>query len=213
MHLNLLDYLFIGIILLSAWAGYRQGLVDAIGGLLGTLGGLILAVLYREELAFYLDKHYGFTQALGDLLAERMPTPVYSPEWGAIGKGLGLPEILVDPTAFLAQLLLLLLCFLLILFTSSFIIKMVFAAFNRLLSCGGLDWLNRLLGLLLVTAKNLIIMIFLTGLLYPAINLAARMGSVWAVSINNSLSMSLLASWFLELFTCGKALLGVAALC
>ncbi|MDD2511499.1 MAG: CvpA family protein [Syntrophomonas sp.] len=209
MQLNLLDYFFIAILILSAWAGYRQGLMDAIGGLLGTLGGLVVAILYREELAFYLDQHYGLIGILGDFLAARMPALAWSPEWGSVMKGLGLPQVLVDPTAFLAQLLLLAASFFLILLVVSVIIKIVFGAMNALLAYGGLDGVNRWLGLLLVMLKNIIIMTLLIGLLYPAINLAARMGSSWAVSISRSFAMSWLAPWFLEMFSYGKVLLGI----
>lgn len=209
MHLNLLDYLFIGIMLLSAWAGYRQGLMNAIGGLLGILGGLVLAIQYRGELAFYLDKQYSIISLLNTFLAERMPAPFCYLEWGAMGRGLGLPEILIDPMASLAQLLLSLLCFLLIFISSSFVIKLLFAALNRWLSCQGWDYFNRFSGLFLVSSKNLIIIVLLTGMLYPAINLAARMGSAWAITMDRSLNMSFFLPWFLGAFACARAWLGI----
>ncbi len=184
-------------------------MMAALGGLLGVLVGIVLAFLYREELAFYLDKHYGFGLVLEDFLAQRLPAPVCAPEWGATGRILGLPEAFVAPAAFLGDILLSLLCFLLIFFIANLIVKLLFVMLDRLLSGIGLDWLNCTLGMLLVATKNIIIMIIALGLLYPAVDLAACLGLPWAGSIKESLGMSYLAVCFLDVFNYGKGLLGM----
>lgn len=56
--MNIIDVLIIGIVLLGVLQGYRRGLLSGIAGLIGTLGGFVLASLKYEAVLGWAEKHF-----------------------------------------------------------------------------------------------------------------------------------------------------------
>ena len=154
MQLSILDYAIIAILLLSALAGFRRGLFNVIGGLMGTLIGLLAAILYHRELALYLEEQFGFSTWLAGVFQEKLPLPALNP--GLI-KALDFPAGLADPALYLATSLVIAISFLLILLLGSRLVQLLCELLEGILAHGILSGVNRGLGMGLLVLKNLLI--------------------------------------------------------
>ncbi|MDD2373669.1 MAG: CvpA family protein [Syntrophomonadaceae bacterium] len=206
MQLNVLDYAIIAILLLSAWAGLRRGLFNIIGGLMGTLIGLLAAVVFHRELALYLEKHFALSTWLAGIFHEKLPLPALSP---GLVKVLGYPAELADPAFYLATSLVIAISFLLILLLGSKLIQLLCKLLEGLLAHGILSGVNRGLGMGLLLLKNLLIMVVLAGVLLAPLELGARMGLPAALISTQYMHDSFLVEHLLNIFDHLKALLEI----
>ena len=211
MHFNLLDYIIIAILLLSALNGLRQGFIDALGGMLSTVLALVVAVLYFEDCALYLEQNMGISTFLTTFIKQKVPVLALSLDQSMLGQGLFALPGLTDPANYLAGLLVTAIAFLLLFTVVSVVLRLIFAALNSLFSLGLLGGVNRVLGMVLVFTKNLLIMILLVGIAYQPIYLAARMGLNWAGVVSGYMVNSSLAVLFMNAFIIIKTMVGITA--
>ncbi len=211
MHFNLLDYIIIAILFLSAITGFRQGFIEALGGMLSTVLALLAAILCYDQLALYLEQNFGLSTILANFIKQKLPILTLSMDQNMLVQGLLAIPLLTDPAHYLARLLLAAAGFLLVFVLASFVLKLIFAALNSFLSWGLLGGLNRIAGMTLVLIKNLLIMAILFGVSYQPIDLAARMGWSWAGTAMGYMSNSILIASFMDVFMLIKELVGIAA--
>ncbi|MGS0765934.1 CvpA family protein [Syntrophomonas curvata] len=203
MQLNVLDYLIIAVLLLSALAGLRKGLFNVVGGLAGVLIGLLAAIAFHRELTQYLEKTLGVNTLLVGFLREKLPLPVLDP--GLI-KVLGYAPQWADPASYLATTLFTALSFLLILLLGSKLVQAICQLLDSLFAHGILSGVNRSLGMGLLLLKNLVILAVLAGILLSPLELAAQMGMSGAFFVTQYMHNSLLLEPLLKLFTHLKSL-------
>lgn len=211
VQLNALDYIIAGILALSALAGLRQGLVQALGGLVGLLLAIAVAVIYSDDVALYLDYRLGLITWLEDFLIGRIPLTASSIPFHLSFRYPIKIEQFPSLAALLAYLSVVLGCFLFIVTIGSKLLQLVFKGFNNLLSWGILGWLNSVLGMNLVVAKNLLIIAILLSLLQAPVELAARMGLKAGVVGWEYLNSSLAVEKFSGLFWLLRDIMGVSA--
>lgn len=204
MPLNILDYLIIAVLLLSALAGLRKGLVNVVGGLMGILIGLLAAFSFYRELAQYLENAFGINTLLAGFLRDKLPLPAF--DRGLI-EALGYAPGLADPASYLATTVLTALSFLLILLLGSKLVQIICQLLDSLFAQGILAGVNRSLGMGLLLLKNLVIIAILAGILLPPLELGAQMGMSGALLITQYMHNSLLLEPLLKLFAYLKSLL------
>jgi uncharacterized membrane protein required for colicin V production len=197
MQLNVLDYLIIAVLLLSALAGLRKGLFNVVGGLAGVLIGLLAAIVFHRELAQYLEKAFGVNTLLVDFLRDKLPLPALNP--GLIEVWGHAPQW-ADPASYLATALLTGLSFLLILLLGSKLVQAICQLMDGLFAHGILAGVNRSLGMGLLLLKNLVILAILAGILLPPLEVAAQMGMSGALLVTQYMHKSLLLEPLLRLF-------------
>lgn len=211
MHFNLLDYIIIGILLLSMLTGLRQGLVNALGGILSSLLALLLAFVYYNDCALLAEKSFGLTGIISEFIRQKVPILTISPNSGILGHGLFELPLINDPASYIAQLVVPALSFLFLFVISSLLLKLVFEALNSLFSFGVLGWVNRVLGMALVLLKNMLIMTLLTGVLSPLVYMAARIGWAWGITASGYMANSLLLARLMAVFVFIKTAAGINA--
>lgn len=205
MQLNVLDYAIIAILLLSALAGLKRGLFNIIGGLMGTIIGLLAAVIFHRELALYLEKNFGLSSWLAAFFDEKLPLPALHP---GLVQALDFPAGLADPALYLATSLVTAIAFLLILLLGSKLVQLLCELLEGLFAHGILSGVNRGLGMGLLVLKNLLIMVVLAGVLLTPLELGARMGLPGAVITTQYMHNSISVEQLLNIFDYLKALLG-----
>ncbi len=205
MQLNVLDYAIIAILLLSALAGLRRGLFKVIGGLMGILIGLLVAVVFHRELALYLEEHFGLSTWLAGVFQEKLPLPALNP---GLVKALDFPAGLADPAFYLATSLVIAISFLVILLLGSKLVQLLCELLEGIFAHGILSGVNRGLGMGLLVLKNLLIMAVLAGVLVTPLELGARMGLPGALITTQYMHDSFLLEQLLNIFDYLKALLG-----
>lgn len=208
MQANLVDLIILALVALSGLAGLRQGFVKSFGGLFGTIGAFVIALLFSDDLVLLLEENFGARTAIANALAGHLPvTALPLPLSRVLEYELTAPT----PADFLAQLILILACFLLITFMGARILEIIFGAVNALVSWGILGWLNSGLGLVLVVVKNLLIITILLGLVQPAIQMAANLGYAGAQAVLEAMTGSYLVPKLLYIFILLKAMLGIGS--
>lgn len=180
MGFNLLDYILILILAASALIGYSKGFIAVVGGIVSTLVSLVIAYLYRNTAAEYLQENYGVVSALTAWFEKRFS--LHGGENGQNDMILSLP--LVDEgLAFvhtqiteLAYLLVAAICFLLLYILSRCLLKLLCSFLERGLERGTLGRINHIGGMILILTQNIIIMTVLAGVLDAPLELGADIG-------------------------------------
>ncbi|MDD3888675.1 MAG: CvpA family protein [Syntrophomonadaceae bacterium] len=209
MIFNLLDYIILAVIVLSAMAGLYKGLVKAVGGIVSIVAGILVAARFYGTCLLYIEKSFGVISLLAAAIRNRVPLTALSLMPGFSTK-VNLNQPFVDTAQWLANMLVLAVCFLLIFLVSSKLVNLCFDLVGSLFNRGIFSWVNRLLGMALIMAKNIIIMAVVLGLLYPSIELASRMGFHNALEASRYLQASLLVDNLLVLFNLLKVMLGIS---
>lgn len=208
MSFNLVDYFIIAVILLSAVSGLYQGLVKAVGGMISIIAGILAAALYYDDCLVYLEQSFGVVSLLAEMIRNRMPITALSivPDFSNIVR----PNMAYADTAhWLANIILIGVCFILIFLISSKLLNLFWKLIDSLFSWGLLSWINRIMGMVLVVFKNMVIMAVITGLLYPSIELAGKMGFDKALAFSGYIDRSIMADNLIILFNLLKGMLGL----
>ncbi|MEW6624420.1 MAG: CvpA family protein [Bacillota bacterium] len=76
--MNSFDFLIIGLLAVGAYKGYKRGLIKSLGGLLGWVVSLVIALSYNQSFANYLDKQFNLVGIIGEGIIKVMPLPSFS---------------------------------------------------------------------------------------------------------------------------------------
>jgi hypothetical protein len=203
MKFNSLDYIIIAVLLLSALTGLKKGFIAAVFGVISTLAGIGMAFLYRDQMAAYVQQHFGLVSSLAGVLEKRFPIaawvsnqPILSPFSGLSGGLAYIHGQFMD----LSYLLVGAICFLLIYMISSSSIKFVGVIFEKMFHWAMLGGMNRVAGAGIVMFKNIIIMAVLTGVFYYPLGLGTKMGINLASQAAVLIRESVLVPYLLQIF-------------
>lgn len=207
--MNSLDYLVLIVLGISAVLGYYKGFISVLGGFAGTLAALFLAAVYRDKLALYLEEAFKLKTVLIQAIAEKIPQPVMN---GTTGQNL-LPSIenlpfVQEQLSGLAEMILAAISFILLFIIISLGLKLLWKILDASIEKSGLGRINRLAGLMLLFAKNLIIMAVLLGLLVPFVKNGTSVGITGLTDTGLWLDQSWTAPWLLKTFAGLENLLG-----
>ena len=71
--------IIIGLIVIwGSYKGFKNGLIKSLGGVLGWIASIIVAVTYNSALADYLDKQFGLVTTIGEVIIKVLPLPNFS---------------------------------------------------------------------------------------------------------------------------------------
>lgn len=207
--MNSLDYFVLIVLGISALLGYQKGFISVLGGFVSTLAALVIAVVYRDNLAFYLDQEFNLKTIFVQAIFEKIPQPVMTGPYG-----LKLMPSIKDMPFFqqqlngLAETLLVAIAFILLFIIVSFGLKLLWKVLEVSIKKGGLGGINRLVGLLLLVGKNLMIMAILLGLLAPFVKNGVSVGMTGLTDTNLWIEQSRTAPWLLNIFSGLEKMLG-----
>ncbi len=205
MELNAFDYFVIAILVLSAVSGFNKGFFNAVGNIISLIAGILLAVIYYDNLASYLQEYYGIITALSEVIRSKIPLTVLNMPSTSLINGMNFE----DAAHYLAYLLIIAVSFMAIFLLGSKIFQMLWSGLDNLFSWGWLSSINRLMGLTLEVVKNLIILTIMLGLIYPALDLASGMGFYTILLVADTLDKSITASYMLHTYSMLKELAGI----
>lgn len=86
--MNLFDVLVGFIIIWGSYKGFKNGLIKSLGGILGWIASIIVALSFNRPLADYLDKQFEIVDILGNVIIKIMPLPNFSFEANNISKAI-----------------------------------------------------------------------------------------------------------------------------
>ncbi len=211
MELNSLDYIILLIMALSLVSGVLQGLAGAAGGVITTVGSLVLAYLYRNQAADYMEQEYGVITSLSSQIERGVGIPVDHGNTDRLIQTLPLDKamaLLQGQISDFTYLFVSAVCFLLLYMVSRFLFRMIFLALARILERGIGRRANRLGGMALMGAQNLIVMAAVAAVLERPVGLAAQIGLRNGARLQAGLAESVLIPHLLQLWTFVVALVG-----
>ncbi len=211
MPVNSLDYLILALLGISALLGFYRGFLSVLGGLASTLIALFVAVIYRNELALYLEKKFGLDMLLSQAIADKIPQPAWSSSpAGSLLPSLKTLPVVQEQLANFAHLILVVLAFLVIYIIISKGLRLIWKVLEAPFRSGVLGGINRLIGLILLAGKDLMIMAVVLGILYPFVKTGAGMGWTGFIDIRNLVDKSSLAPYLFDIFAGLERLLGIS---
>ncbi|MEQ8173864.1 MAG: CvpA family protein [Syntrophomonadaceae bacterium] len=202
--LNGLDYLLAGVLAISTLAGFKKGMLRALGGIAGVLLAVAAANMGYKQLAFWLQAQWSWQSALAQWIVQRMPS-------GAIPAVSSGGVVMANQVYDLSYLLLLAISFTIILIGVCFLGQVLIEGLHHVLDNTPLSGINHLLGMAAGFLKSLLIIALLTGLIYPAAQVGASMGWDQAAWVYNQIDTSRIAAGMLILFKQLSAWLGFNA--
>lgn len=210
MQFNLLDYVILVIIFFSLLVGFKLGFIKAITRIFNTILAIILGFLFYDDFLIYLN-HYFNTQAyLTEFFCNKFPIFVFSIDVPLLPDSIPVElAILNDVAETFSYYIMIVISFLIIFIISKLVLRVLTYFLEGLFSFSILSWINRLLGMLILPAKNLLLITIFIGLIYPAIELAAEIGLSGALIISELIKSSIITGRLLNYFEVIKALVVV----
>lgn len=191
--LNGLDYLLVGVLAMSTLAGFKKGILRSLGGIAGVLLAIIAAGLSYKQLAFWLQAQWGWQSLLAKWIVLQLPSwTIPAMSSGGVG--------MTNPVYDLSYLLLLAISFIIILACVGGLGQLFIEGLHRVLENTPLSGINHLLGMITGFLKSLLILVLLTGLIYPAARVGASLGWDTAVVVYNQIDTSRIAAGMLYFF-------------
>lgn len=208
--MNVVDCLIITILLLSALSGFRRGLLDAVSKIAGLAAGILAALYYCDDLARLAEEKFALAHLLSAKL-ETLPLAVNrldNPLLQLVMPGLPAAH---DARTWLVGVLITLICFLILLTFVSAAVTWLLKPLTGFFQHGLIGGVNRMAGLILITAKNGLILAVLLWLLFPVAEGLARLNISGAVAVYNCLQDSRILALLIDIFPRLKVFPGTGA--
>ncbi|HPT69218.1 MAG TPA: CvpA family protein [Syntrophomonas sp.] len=209
--MNMLDYLLLVWLGVSAMAGYNRGFLTVLGGLASSLLALAAAVIFRDDLAVYLEKEFHLQTMLVQAMADKLPQPALGgAPLGNLLPSLQTLPIIQEKLTGVAQMILVAAAFLLLYIVISIGLQLILKGLESPFKQGALGGVNRLAGLAVTTGKDLLIMAVVLGISYPFIQKGAAMGINSLVKANTAIDQLWLVPYLNMIFISLEKLLGIS---
>jgi len=212
MAFNALDMCILVILVISGLVGYKRGFINAVAGIISTVAGLVIACVYRNPAADFLEEHLGVVSTLTNILEKRLLTSTGLADQSGLFSSLSFVKegmvYLHQQITEIAFLLVAAVCFLLLYTISSQFLKLMAILLEKALPRLILGHMNRAGGLVLILAQNIIIMAFLSGVLFTPLEMSAQIGFKGAPQTLNLMNSSALITYLLQIFTILQTVVG-----
>lgn len=86
--MNLFDVVVGFIVIWGSYKGFKNGLIKSLGGILGWIASIVVAVSFNRSLADYLDKQFDIVATFGEVIIKVIPLPNFSFEVDSISKAI-----------------------------------------------------------------------------------------------------------------------------
>lgn len=201
MDFNLLDYIIIIIVLLSALNGYRKGLFASVLSLLALIACLYIAYTYGQVTADYITRHFNAQVSLTEYLQKNIPILAWKPNTligdttfsifsdyceGAFVKICRLfsaADFNVNPAAYLARILINMSGFILTFFISYLVFTIVLLVLSKLIFKGPAAKVNQLAGMLISIGKTGLLLAVFLIVVVPLLKAGVYVGNEKAVGV------------------------------
>ncbi|MDD3893943.1 MAG: CvpA family protein [Syntrophomonadaceae bacterium] len=207
MHINIVDYIIIAILVLSALNGFKQGFFVSLGRMASAVLAIGLAFFYRHDFILYLDNKFDVINIVAGYLNQKIPILAAFREstlLSFIVPSESITELTKQLTSFLIEPAAILLLF----FIAFFLFSLLFLSLNHLVSGRYLGGINGILGMVIVISQNLLITIIVLGIIMPPLEFAARIDIMGAVKLYHYLQDSWFANYLIGFFENLKAITG-----
>lgn len=201
MQFNLLDYIILTMLLLSIITGLKQGFIKIITGIVNTLLAVIIGVLFYDNCINYLNEYFNINTYITEFIRNKLPLTVLSVDTSLISYSIPIEIInFKDMAETLTYFSMVVISFVIVFISSLIILSILAHLLEGVFSWRFLSWLNSVLGMFLVPAKNILILMVIMGITFPVIDLAAQIGLTGAIItlelIEHSLIANILLDWF-----------------
>lgn len=203
------DYFLLALLSISALRGFYRGFLAILGGLTSACIALLGALIYRNDLALYLEKEFQLKTILAQFIADKLPQPVMA--GSPVSKflpALKTIPLVQEQVVGLAQVILAAVSFLLLYIIISSVLMLIWKILETPFRHGGfLGGINHLAGLVLMVGKDFLIMAVVLGISYPFIKSGAGMGINGLIKVNGFINHSQVAPYLFTVFTSLEKLL------
>lgn len=207
MQFNLLDYIIIAVIFLSILAGYKLGFIKAITSIISTITAVILALVWYDDFIIHLNNYFDLQIYLSEVILSKLIAIFYPLDVLILADYLPIEGKLTELADKFSYYIMIILSFFIIFFGSRLILTVLSSILESLFSFSFLSWINRLLGMIIIPAKNLIMLIILLGITYPLIELGAEIGLSGPLIIMSLIEGSIITESLLNYFQVVKGLI------
>ncbi|MEA4925112.1 MAG: CvpA family protein [Syntrophomonadaceae bacterium] len=211
MRFNGLDYIILICLAASILIGYHKGLVRSLGGVVSTAAGLIIAFIFRNPAASYLQEHFNIVNDFTSILEKRLlnstgmaDQPVAVTSLPFVNQGIAAVHRQITEFSYL---LIAALCFLALYIITSQLLKLSCTLLERTLGHGILGKFNHGGGVLIMLTQNTLIMAVLAGVLLSPLELGSNIGIKSAGLAAGYLESSALLPYLLRIFDIIHALI------
>lgn len=206
MQTNMVDYVIVIILLLSAIYGFQQGFFLSLGRMTSAIIAIGLAIFYGNDFLIFLDNKFDVIGTLAEFINQKIP--ILSTHQSTFLSFIARQEEIIEPSEQLARFMFGPIAFITLFIIGKFLFSLFFVSLNRIASWGFLGGLNRTLGMLIIILQNLLIITVLLGIAIPPLEFAARLDIMGAVVVHKNLQNSLLAEYLVRIFENLKIITG-----
>ncbi len=203
--MNWLDWVLLVIIILSAWQGLRKGFLAGIARLLGLVLGLAAAFAGYGALADYLDRQWGWGNAIAAFFAEHLPQGVLQVLYDRLPLAGDYPAVILPEQVIIEEMLaaahgvadfiLNIIAFTMLFLVVFLLVVLVMRIFAGAVEHSFLSPLDRLGGLLLGAARGILVVIIVAVLLEPVLASGALAGGEVSGVLGRAATGSLFVSY------------------
>lgn len=145
--MNWVDVIIVLIVALSAWKGYRAGLLTSLAGLFAWVLGFLAASRYYYPLSIYINEKWNMVHVTQEFLERHLPSLAY-PAVGTVGMTTPvLPKLPLPSYSAMATGIVQIIAFLVILLAVELVIQSLARSLSSLIAVTPLMALDRLGGL------------------------------------------------------------------
>lgn len=209
--MNKLDYLVLILLVLSAFLGYRRGFLSVLGGLATTLIALVIAFLYRTQLAMVLEEQFGAITLLAQSLGEKIPQPAFGTTSNSFLPAIKTLPYVQKQLNNLSEMIIIAISFIVLYIVISTVLKILWRMLEKPFGNGLLGSINRVTGMLLLVSKNFLLTAVLLGVSAPFIKNGVDIGIKGLANTNLLIEQSRVSPWLLDFFTWLTTLIGWGA--
>lgn len=206
MQINVVDYIIVIILLLSAINGFQQGFFLSLGRMTSAILAIGLAIFYGNDFVIFLDSKFDVIGTLAEFINQKIP--ILSTHPSMLLSFIDRQEAIIEPSEQLARFMFGPIAFLTLFLISKFMFTLFFVSLNRITSRGFLGGINRTLGMLTIILQNLLILTVILGIAIPPLEFAAKIDIMGAVAVYNYLQNSLLVEYLVGVFENLKIITG-----
>lgn len=207
MHFNIVDYIILAILTISAISGFKRGFFASLGRMASTIMAIAAAFYYGKEFFIYLNNRFQLVDAVAEYLNQKLPVLIMARDSAPLSFILS-PEKVTELTPQLAQLLVEPAAYIILFFLFNIMLSIVFLSLNRLFSGRFLGGINRVSGLALLVLQSSLIITILLGIAMPPLEFAARLDIMGTSGLYYHLQDSCLVNYMTGWFDYLKNIIG-----
>ena len=212
MYFNMVDYIILAILVVSAVTGFKRGFFASLGKIASTILAIGVSFYYGKDFLAYLNYEYQIVGKVAEYLNQKIPILVLTHDSVLVPLSFIMPfESATELTQHLARLFVEPVAYIILFILTNIILSIVFMFLNRLFSGRFLGGINRTAGMVLLLLKSALIIMIVLGLSMPPLEFAAQLDIMGASEFYSHLYNSYLTNYLMGWFEHFKSIIGIFA--